>query len=55
MVRVLSLSSADLSTRGLTPGNRVAVFGVRPDLTGGEALASNRSLYPGNTKPPGCT
>ena len=38
----LSCSSfgRDLSTRALTPGIRAAAFGVRQDLTGGEALAS---------------
>ena len=35
----------DLSTHALTPGVRDAAFGVRQDLTGGEALASYRSLY----------
>ena len=35
----------DLSTHALTPGYRAAAFGVRQDLTGGEALASYRSLY----------
>ena len=40
MVRVLSLSSADLSTRRLTPLIRVIAFGVYPDLIGDETLAS---------------
>ena len=35
----------DLSTHALTPGHLAAAFGVRQDLTGGEALASYRSLY----------
>ena len=35
----------DLSTHALTPGYFAAAFGVRQDLTGGEALASYRSLY----------
>ena len=42
VVWVLSLSSADLSTRGLTPWFDVLAFGVYPDLIGGEALASNQ-------------
>ena len=42
MVRVVPLSDADVSTRALTPGCRVAAFGVRQDLIGGEALASYR-------------
>ena len=45
MVWILFLSDTDVSTRALTPGNRHAAFGVRQDLTGGEALASYRSLY----------
>ena len=35
----------DLSTRALTAADRLIAFGVRQDLIGGEALASNRSLY----------
>ena len=35
----------DLSTHALTPGYLPTAFGVRQDLTGGEALASYRSLY----------
>jgi hypothetical protein len=42
MVRVLSLSDADLSTRALTPVNHFAAFGVCLELIGGEALASNQ-------------
>ena len=42
MVWILLLSDADLSTRALTPALRAAAFGVRQDLTGGEALASYR-------------
>lgn len=42
MVRVVSLSSVDLSTHGLTPGEHVIAFGVYLDLIGGEALASNQ-------------
>ena len=41
-VWILLLSDADLSTRALTPPLRAAAFGVRQDLTGGEALASYR-------------
>ena len=42
MVRVLSLSDADVSTRALTPAERMAAFGVWPDLVGGETPASNQ-------------
>ena len=42
MVWVVSLLSADLSTRALTPGKHLAAFGVCLDLIGGEALASNQ-------------
>ena len=45
MVWILLLSDADLSTRALTARDRPRAFGVRQDLIGGEALASNRSLY----------
>ena len=45
LVRVLPLSSAGISTRRLTPGDRRAAFGVRRGLIGGEALAPDRSLY----------
>ena len=45
MVWILLLSGVDLSTRALTPGIGLRAFGVRLDLIGGEALASNRSLY----------
>ena len=45
MVWVLSLSDTDLSTRALTPADQKRAFGVCLDLTGGEALASNQSLY----------
>ena len=45
MVRVLSLSDADVSTRALTPAERVTAFGVWPDLAGGETPASNQYLY----------
>ena len=55
VVRVLPLSSADLSTRGLTPGQQAPVFRVWPDSTGGEALSSNQSLYPRRSIPRGCT
>lgn len=51
MVWILLLSDADLSTRALTPGKHAAAFGVRQDLTGGEALASCRSLYLRRTPP----
>ena len=42
MVRVLSLSSVDLSTHGLTPEKYDIAFGVCLDLIGDEALASNQ-------------
>ena len=45
MVWILLLSGTDVSTRPLSPGINAVAFGVRQDLTGGEALASNRSLY----------
>ena len=45
MVWILLLSGVDLSTRALTPGIGLRAFGVRPDLIGGEALASYQSLY----------
>ena len=45
MVWVLSLSDMDLSTHALTPGKNLCAFGVYLDLIGGEALASNQSLY----------
>ncbi len=45
MVWVLSLSDMDLSTHALTPGRNLCPFGVYLDLIGGEALASNQSLY----------
>ena len=35
----------DLSTHALTPGISLRAFGVCPDLIGGEALASDQSLY----------
>ena len=45
MVRILLLSGMDLSTHALTPGLNLRAFGVCQDLIGGEALASNQSLY----------
>ena len=45
MVRILLLSGMDLSTHALTPGLNLRAFGVCPDLIGGEALASDQSLY----------
>ena len=45
MVWVLSLSDMDLSTHALTAMNHLHAFGVYQDLIGGEALASNQSLY----------
>ena len=45
MVRVLSLSGADVSTRALTPGLHVAAFGVWLGSVGGEAPSPNQYLY----------
>ena len=45
MVWILFLSDTDVSTRALTAIQHLHAFGVYPDLIGGEALASNRSLY----------
>ena len=45
MVWILLLSDADLSTRALTAAKHLYAFGVYQDLIGGEALASNQSLY----------
>ena len=45
MVWIVLLSDTDLSTRALTPGINLRAFGVCQDLIGGEALASNQSLY----------
>ena len=45
MVRILLLSGTDLSTHALTPDLGLRAFGVCPDLIGGEALASDQSLY----------
>ena len=45
MVWILLLSDVDLSTLALTPAIIPYAFGVCLDLIGGEALASNQSLY----------
>ena len=45
MVRILFLSDTDVSTRALTAAEHLYAFGVYQDLIGGEALASNQSLY----------
>ena len=45
MVWILLLSDMDLSTHALTPKIKLQAFGVYLDLIGGEALASNQSLY----------
>ena len=45
MVWILLLSDTDLSTRALTATLIFQAFGVCQDLIGGEALASNQSLY----------
>ena len=55
MVWVLSLSDMDLSTHALTPGSNLCPFGVYLDLIGGEALASNQSLYLAQKITRGCT
>ena len=45
MVWILLLSDVDLSTRALTATLIFQAFGVYQALIGGEALASNQSLY----------
>ena len=45
MVWILFLSDTDVSTRALTAEKHLCAFGVYPDLIGGEALASDQSLY----------
>ena len=45
MIRILFLSDMDVSTHALTAVNHLCAFGVYQDLIGGEALASNQSLY----------
>ena len=45
MVWILFLSDTDVSTRALTAEKHLHAFGVYLDLIGGEALASNQSLY----------
>ena len=45
MVWILFLSDTDVSTRALTAEEHLRAFGVYQDLIGGEALASNQSLY----------
>ena len=45
MVWILFLSDTDVSTRALTAEKYLHAFGVYQDLIGGEALASNQSLY----------
>ena len=45
MVWILLLSDTDVSTRALTAVDHLQAFGVCQDLIGGEALASNQSLY----------
>ena len=45
MLRVISLSAADLSTRRLSPEERHAAFLVCPGSIGGEALSPNQWLY----------
>ena len=45
MIWILLLSDTDVSTRALTAHKHLQAFGVYPDLIGGEALASDQSLY----------
>ena len=45
MIWILFLSDTDVSTRDLTATKHLYAFGVYQDLIGGEALASNQSLY----------
>ena len=45
MIWILLLSDTDLSTHALTALVNLQAFGVCLDLIGGEALASNQSLY----------
>ena len=45
MLRVISLSAADLSTRRLSPEERHTAFLVCPGSIGGEALSPNQWLY----------
>ena len=45
MVRVLSLSGADVSTRALTPAVAETAFGVWLGSVGGEAPSPNQYLY----------
>ena len=45
MIWILFLSDTDVSTRALTAEKHLHAFGVYLDLIGGEALASNQSLY----------
>ena len=55
MVRILFLSDTDVSTRALTAAEHLYAFGVYQDLIGGEALASNQSLYLSQTITARCT
>ena len=55
MVWILFLSDMDVSTHALTPVKHLQAFGVCPDLIGGEALASDQSLYLMQTITQGCT
>ena len=45
MVWIVLLSDMDVSTHALAAGQHYRAFGVYQDLIGGEALASNQSLY----------
>ena len=55
MVWVLSLSDMDLSTHALTAVHHFIAFGVCLELVGGEAPASNQSLYLYNYRVQGCS
>ena len=45
MIQILFLADTHVSTRALTATKHLYAFGVYQDLIGGEALASNQSLY----------
>ena len=55
MIWILILSDMDLSTHALTAPKHLRAFGVYQDLIGGEALASNQSLYLSQTITARCT
>ena len=51
MLRVISLSAADLSTRRLSPEDHFTAFAVCRGSIGGEALSPNQWLYLRETAP----